>query len=140
MRYSYKHVVRTGADVINHNSIMVVSFQVCLLWCICVVCLRERFVSLAGARIEEFLYEKLERKIPPRATNGEILGQYMLEAGKEFGADTPYGKRSQSDRLTNMNDFISHYIHRESGGFLASCFSGYPGDLHMLQISVIVNV
>ncbi|XP_051964028.1 endophilin-B2a isoform X2 [Xyrauchen texanus] len=44
-----------------------------------------------GARIEEFLYEKLDRKVPPRATNGEILGQYMLEAAKEFGAETPYG-------------------------------------------------
>ncbi|KAK7145495.1 hypothetical protein R3I93_013278 [Phoxinus phoxinus] len=44
-----------------------------------------------GARIEEFLYEKLDRKIPPRATNGEILGQFMLEAAKEFGPGTPYG-------------------------------------------------
>ncbi|XP_059360260.1 endophilin-B2-like isoform X6 [Carassius carassius] len=44
-----------------------------------------------GARIEEFLYEKLDRKVPPRPTNGEILGQFMLEAAKEFGAETPYG-------------------------------------------------
>nr|XP_017212794.1 endophilin-B2 isoform X4 [Danio rerio] len=44
-----------------------------------------------GARIEEFLYEKLDRKIPPRATNGEILSQFMLEAAKEFGPGTPYG-------------------------------------------------
>ncbi|XP_072538090.1 endophilin-B2a isoform X1 [Salminus brasiliensis] len=44
-----------------------------------------------SARIEEFLYEKLDRKVPYRATNGEILGQYMLEAAKEFGPGTPYG-------------------------------------------------
>uniref|UniRef100_A0A4W4G0K6 Endophilin-B1 n=1 Tax=Electrophorus electricus TaxID=8005 RepID=A0A4W4G0K6_ELEEL len=44
-----------------------------------------------SARIEEFLYEKLDRKVPYRATNGEILGQYMLEAAKEFGSGTPYG-------------------------------------------------
>uniref|UniRef100_A0A8C1SVT4 Endophilin-B1 n=1 Tax=Cyprinus carpio TaxID=7962 RepID=A0A8C1SVT4_CYPCA len=44
-----------------------------------------------GARIEEFLYEKLDRKVPPRPTNGEILGQFMLEAAKEFGPGTPYG-------------------------------------------------
>uniref|UniRef100_A0A8B9GUZ6 Endophilin-B1 n=1 Tax=Astyanax mexicanus TaxID=7994 RepID=A0A8B9GUZ6_ASTMX len=44
-----------------------------------------------SARIEEFLYEKLDRKLPYRATNGEILGQYMLEAAKEFGPGTPYG-------------------------------------------------
>ncbi|XP_066499334.1 endophilin-B2a isoform X2 [Hoplias malabaricus] len=44
-----------------------------------------------SARIEEFLYEKLDRKVPYRATNGEILGQYMYEAAKEFGHGTPYG-------------------------------------------------
>ncbi|CAN9512782.1 unnamed protein product [Ophioblennius macclurei] len=44
-----------------------------------------------SARIEEFLYEKLDMKAPSRATNGELLGQYMQDAGKEFGAGTPYG-------------------------------------------------
>ncbi|KAK6470876.1 endophilin-B2-like isoform X3 [Huso huso] len=44
-----------------------------------------------GARIEEFLYEKLDRKLPSRTTNGELLGQYMLEAANEFGPGTPYG-------------------------------------------------
>lgn len=46
----------------------------------------------AGARIEEFLYEKLDRKAPSRITNGELLGQYMEDAAKEFGAGTPYGE------------------------------------------------
>ncbi|KAJ8388758.1 hypothetical protein AAFF_G00129910 [Aldrovandia affinis] len=44
-----------------------------------------------SARVEEFLYEKLDRKIPSRTTNGELLGQYMLEAAKDFGPGTPYG-------------------------------------------------
>ncbi|XP_030642393.1 endophilin-B2b isoform X4 [Chanos chanos] len=44
-----------------------------------------------SARIEEFFYEKLDRKIPSRTTNGELLGQYMLEAAKDFGPGTPYG-------------------------------------------------
>ncbi|XP_069039439.1 endophilin-B2 isoform X8 [Lepisosteus oculatus] len=44
-----------------------------------------------GARIEEFLFEKLDRKIPSRTTNGELLGQYMLEAANDFGPGTPYG-------------------------------------------------
>lgn len=46
----------------------------------------------SGARIEEFLYEKLDRKIPSRTTNGELLGQYMLDAAKDFGPGTPYGE------------------------------------------------
>ncbi|XP_068616710.1 endophilin-B2-like isoform X2 [Brachionichthys hirsutus] len=44
-----------------------------------------------SARIEEFLYEKLDRKAPSRNTNGELLGQYMQDAAKEFGGETPYG-------------------------------------------------
>ncbi|KAI4877415.1 hypothetical protein NFI96_011711, partial [Prochilodus magdalenae] len=45
-----------------------------------------------SARIEEFFYEKLDRKIPTRTTNGELLGQYMQDAAKDFGPGTPYGK------------------------------------------------
>ncbi|XP_033988953.1 endophilin-B2b isoform X2 [Trematomus bernacchii] len=44
-----------------------------------------------GARIEEFIYDKLDKKLPSRATNPELLGQYMLEAASEFGPGTPYG-------------------------------------------------
>ncbi|XP_048043806.1 endophilin-B2b isoform X3 [Megalobrama amblycephala] len=44
-----------------------------------------------GARIEEFFYEKLDRKIPSRITNAELLGQYMQDAAKDFGPGTPYG-------------------------------------------------
>uniref|UniRef100_A0AAR2L7G1 SH3 domain-containing protein n=1 Tax=Pygocentrus nattereri TaxID=42514 RepID=A0AAR2L7G1_PYGNA len=44
-----------------------------------------------SARIEEFFYEKLDRKIPTRTTNGELLGQYMQDAAKDFGPGTPYG-------------------------------------------------
>nr|XP_061803841.1 endophilin-B2-like isoform X4 [Nerophis lumbriciformis] len=44
-----------------------------------------------SARIEEFVYEKLDRKAPSRVTNGELLGHYMQDAANEFGPDTPYG-------------------------------------------------
>ncbi|XP_051552668.1 endophilin-B2b isoform X10 [Myxocyprinus asiaticus] len=44
-----------------------------------------------SARIEEFFYEKLDRKIPSRTTNAELLGQYMQDAAKDFGPGTPYG-------------------------------------------------
>ncbi|XP_041666068.1 endophilin-B2-like isoform X2 [Cheilinus undulatus] len=45
-----------------------------------------------SARIEEFIYDKLDKKIPSRTTNAELLGQYMLDAAAEFGPETPYGK------------------------------------------------
>nr|XP_057913079.1 endophilin-B2b isoform X3 [Doryrhamphus excisus] len=44
-----------------------------------------------SARIEEFIYDKLEKKLPSRTTNAELLGQYMLDASNEFGQGTPYG-------------------------------------------------
>uniref|UniRef100_A0A3B3ZH50 Uncharacterized protein n=1 Tax=Periophthalmus magnuspinnatus TaxID=409849 RepID=A0A3B3ZH50_9GOBI len=44
-----------------------------------------------SARIEEFIYDKLDKKIPSRTTNAEILGHFMLDAAQEFGADSPYG-------------------------------------------------
>ncbi|XP_018588416.1 endophilin-B2b isoform X3 [Scleropages formosus] len=48
-------------------------------------------IDHTGARIEEFFYEKLDKKIPSRITNGELLGQYMQDAANDFGAATPYG-------------------------------------------------
>ncbi|XP_028829200.1 endophilin-B2b isoform X1 [Denticeps clupeoides] len=55
------------------------------------VLLQPNPIDNTGARIEEFFYEKLDRKIPSRTTNGELLGQYMLDAAKDFGPGTPYG-------------------------------------------------
>ena len=51
-----------------------------------------RLLSPTGARVEEFLYEKLDRKLPSRVTNGELLAQYMAEAASELGPTTPYGE------------------------------------------------
>ncbi|XP_038601011.1 endophilin-B1 isoform X4 [Tachyglossus aculeatus] len=44
-----------------------------------------------NARIEEFVYEKLDRKVPSRTNNPELLGQYMIDAGNDFGPGTAYG-------------------------------------------------
>ncbi|XP_046732087.1 endophilin-B1b isoform X1 [Silurus meridionalis] len=42
-------------------------------------------------RMEEFLYEKLDRKIPTRVNNHELLGECMIDAGHELGPGTAYG-------------------------------------------------
>ncbi|TRY86358.1 hypothetical protein DNTS_016640 [Danionella cerebrum] len=55
------------------------------------VLLQPNPIDQTGARIEEFFYEKLDRKIPSRITNAELLGQYMQDAAKDFGPGTPYG-------------------------------------------------
>uniref|UniRef100_A0A8B9JV23 SH3-domain GRB2-like endophilin B1b n=1 Tax=Astyanax mexicanus TaxID=7994 RepID=A0A8B9JV23_ASTMX len=43
-----------------------------------------------NVRMEEFLYEKLDRKLPTRANNHELLGECMIDAGHEFGPGTAY--------------------------------------------------
>lgn len=44
-----------------------------------------------NARIEEFVYEKLERKAPSRLNNQEQMAQYLIDAGNDFGPGTAYG-------------------------------------------------
>lgn len=44
-----------------------------------------------GNRIEDFIYEKIEKKKPTRLSNLEYLGLDMIEAGNEFGPGTAYG-------------------------------------------------
>ncbi|XP_049594512.1 endophilin-B2b isoform X4 [Syngnathus scovelli] len=55
------------------------------------VLLQPNPIDHTGARIEEFIYDKLEKKLPSRTTNAELLGQYMVDAANEFGSGTPYG-------------------------------------------------
>nr|XP_061811610.1 endophilin-B1-like isoform X1 [Nerophis lumbriciformis] len=44
-----------------------------------------------NVRLEEFVYEKLEKKAPTRMNNSELLGQSMIDSGNEFGPGTAYG-------------------------------------------------
>lgn len=44
-----------------------------------------------GNRVEDFLFDKIEKKRPNRLSNLEYLGLDMIEAGNEFGPGTAYG-------------------------------------------------
>uniref|UniRef100_A0A0A9YCG1 Endophilin-B1 n=1 Tax=Lygus hesperus TaxID=30085 RepID=A0A0A9YCG1_LYGHE len=44
-----------------------------------------------GYRVEDFVFEKIEKKKPNRLSNLEYLGQDMIDAGNDFGPGTPYG-------------------------------------------------
>ncbi len=46
---------------------------------------------IIGARVEEFMFEKFDRKTPMRPANSFVLGQTMVYAGRELGAGTEYG-------------------------------------------------
>ncbi|XP_055372638.1 endophilin-B1 isoform X2 [Condylostylus longicornis] len=45
-----------------------------------------------GNRVEDFIFEKIEKKKPQRLSNMEYLGLDMIEAGGDFGQDTAYGQ------------------------------------------------
>lgn len=44
-----------------------------------------------GNRVEDFLFEKIEKKKPNRLSNLEYLGQDMIDAANDFGPGTAYG-------------------------------------------------
>ncbi|XP_077101153.1 endophilin-B1a isoform X3 [Siphateles boraxobius] len=44
-----------------------------------------------NVRIEEFFYEKLDKKAPTRMNNHELLGQSMIDSGNDSGPGTAYG-------------------------------------------------
>ncbi|NXU63037.1 SHLB1 protein, partial [Horornis vulcanius] len=51
---------------------------------------KERFRILLSA-FKLIDRPKLDRKAPSRMNNPELLGQYMIDAGNEFGPGTAYG-------------------------------------------------
>ncbi|XP_055838353.1 endophilin-B1 isoform X2 [Episyrphus balteatus] len=44
-----------------------------------------------GNRVEDYIFEKIEKKKPSRLSNLEYLALDMIEAGGDFGQDSPYG-------------------------------------------------
>ena len=46
---------------------------------------------IVGNRIEDFFYEKIDKKRPNRLSNLEYVGLDMIEAGNDFGPGIAYG-------------------------------------------------
>ncbi|XP_043843620.1 endophilin-B2 isoform X12 [Dromiciops gliroides] len=92
---------------------------------------RPRCQFLANsARVEEFLYEKLDRKVPSRVTNGELLAQYMSEAANELGPETPYGKTliKVGETEKRLGAAERDFIHSASINFLTPLRNFLEGD------------
>ncbi|XP_009083326.1 PREDICTED: endophilin-B2, partial [Acanthisitta chloris] len=83
-----------------------------------------------SARVEEFLYEKLDRKVPSRVTNGELLAQYMTEAANDFGPATPYGKTliKVGETQRRLGAAEREFIHSASINFLTPLRNFLEGD------------
>ncbi|KAG8447951.1 hypothetical protein GDO86_015164 [Hymenochirus boettgeri] len=83
-----------------------------------------------SARVEEFLYEKLDRKVPSRVTNAELLGQYMTEAANEFGPGAPYGQTliKVGETQKHLGAAERDFIHSSSINFLTPLRNFLEGD------------
>ncbi|XP_034968925.1 endophilin-B2 isoform X2 [Zootoca vivipara] len=83
-----------------------------------------------SARVEEFLYEKLDRKVPSRVTNGELLAQYMIEAANDFGPNSPYGKTliKVGETERRLGGVERDFIHSASINFLSPLRNFLEGD------------
>ncbi|XP_068950660.1 endophilin-B1 [Petaurus breviceps papuanus] len=83
-----------------------------------------------NARIEEFVYEKLDRKAPSRINNQELLGQYMIDAGNDFGPGTAYGnalvKCGETQKRIGTAD--RELIHTSAINFLTPLRNFIEGD------------
>ncbi|KYB27233.1 Endophilin-A-like Protein [Tribolium castaneum] len=73
-----------------------------------------------GNRIEDFIYEKIDKKRPSRLSNLEYLGLDMIEAGNVYGPGTAYGscliKVGQWEQKLGQNE-------RDFIGSAAMCFT-----------------
>ncbi|KAM3873890.1 endophilin-B2b [Diretmus argenteus] len=94
------------------------------------VLLQPNPIDHTGARIEEFLYEKLDKKLPSRSTNGELLGQYMLDAAKDFGPGTPYGHTliTVGEYEKRLGGAERQFLQSSSVGFLTPLRNFLEGD------------
>lgn len=67
-----------------------------------------------GNRVEDFIFEKIEKKKQQRLSNIEYLGLDMIEAGGSFGPDGSYGaaliKTGQTEQKLGQveRDFIAN--------------------------------
>ncbi|XP_074546186.1 endophilin-B2b isoform X5 [Halichoeres trimaculatus] len=83
-----------------------------------------------SARIEEFIYDKLDKKLPSRTTNTELLGQFMLDAAAEFGPETPYGSTliTVGEYQKRLGGAEREFLHTSATTFLTPLRNFLEGD------------
>ncbi|KAG7498439.1 endophilin-B2-like isoform X4 [Solea senegalensis] len=94
------------------------------------VLLQPNPIDHTGARIEEFIYDKLDKKIPSRTTNAELLGQYMLDAATEFGPEAPYGQTliTVGEYQKRLGGAEREFLHTSATTFLSPLRNFLEGD------------
>ncbi|XP_051767481.1 endophilin-B1b isoform X2 [Ctenopharyngodon idella] len=88
-----------------------------------------------NVRMEEFLYEMLDKKVPTRANNHELLGECMIDSGHEFGPGTAYGsaliKCGETEKLLGSAE--KEFIHSSAINFLTPFRNFIEGDFKTIS-------
>ncbi|XP_016370937.1 endophilin-B1-like isoform X2 [Sinocyclocheilus rhinocerous] len=88
-----------------------------------------------NVRMEEFLYEMLDKKVPMRANNHELLGESMIDSGHEFGPGTAYGsaliKCGETEKLLGSAE--KEFIQSSAINFLTPFRNYIEGDFKTIS-------
>uniref|UniRef100_A0A9J8DH95 SH3-domain GRB2-like endophilin B1b n=1 Tax=Cyprinus carpio carpio TaxID=630221 RepID=A0A9J8DH95_CYPCA len=93
-----------------------------------------------NVRMEEFLYEMLDKKVPMRANNHELLGECMIDSGHEFGPGTAYGsaliKCGETEKLLGSAE--KEFIQSSAINFLTPFRNFIEGDFKTISVSISI--
>lgn len=88
-----------------------------------------------NVRMEDFFYEKLDKKKRDRVGNHELLGQMMVDAGNEFGPGTSYGNALVKTGQTQLNigNAEKEFVQATANNFLQPLRNFLEGDMKTIQ-------
>ena len=89
--------------------------------------------NILGTRVEDYIYEKLEKK-KERASNFELLGSDMIDAGVEFGSGTVYGNALIKVGQTQQK------LGKSEKEFVSSAYKGFAQPLKKFLDEDMKNV
>ncbi|XP_063422445.1 endophilin-B1-like isoform X3 [Mytilus trossulus] len=88
-----------------------------------------------NVRMEDFFYEKLDKKKRDRVSHHELLGQIMTDAGNEFGPGTSYGNALVKTGATQINigNAEKEFVQSTANNFLQPLRNFLDGDMKTIQ-------
>ena len=88
-----------------------------------------------NVRMEDFFYEKLDKKKRDRISDHELLGVIMVDAGNEFGPGTSYGNAlvKTGQTQTNIGNAEKEFVQSTANNFLQPLRNFLEGDMKTIQ-------
>lgn len=88
-----------------------------------------------SVRVEDFFYEKMDKKKRDRYTNAEQLGQVMIDSGNDYGPGTAYGNCLIACGQTQMKigNAEKEFVLSACNNFLQPLKNFLEGDMRTIQ-------